>query len=59
MTYVNERSVPAIGILFIILGSLVVLARFFVRGKKAGFWLDDWLCIPALVRPIVAWKPEI
>jgi len=52
MTYVNERSVLAVGILFIILGILVVIARFYVRRKKAGFGLDDWLCIPALVRPV-------
>ena len=53
MTYVNERSVLAVGILFIFLGVLVVLARFHVRRKKAGLGLDDWLCLPALVRPVV------
>lgn len=37
MTYVNERSVLAIDILFIILDSLVVLARFFIKEKKVDF----------------------
>ena len=54
MTYVNNSSVLAVGILFIILGILVVIARFYVRRKKSGFGLDDWLCIPALVRPYKA-----
>lgn len=48
MTYINKRSILAVGILFIILGILAVLARFHVR-KKIGLGFDDWLCIPALV----------
>lgn len=50
MTYVNKGSVLAVGILFIILGILAVGARFYVRRKKAGYGIDDWLCLPALVR---------
>ncbi len=49
MTYVNKNSVLAIGVLFIVLGISVVTARFHVRRRKAGYGLDDWLCIPALV----------
>lgn len=48
MTYINKRSVLAVGILFIILGIVAVFARFHVR-RKIGLGLDDWLCIPALV----------
>lgn len=48
MTYINKRSVLAVGIVFVILGILAVLARFHVR-RKIGLGFDDWLCIPALV----------
>ena len=50
MTYVNEQTVLAIGVLFIVLGSSAVIARFYVRiVYRMGMGIDDWLCIPALV----------
>ena len=50
MTYVNKDSVLAVGILFMILPIIAVLARFYVRRKmKSNLGIDDWLCIPALV----------
>lgn len=50
MTYVNGKSVLAIGILSIILGTAAVSARFFLRRhRKSGLGVDDWLCVPALV----------
>lgn len=49
MTHVNEGSVLAIGILFIILGVFAVTARFWIRLRKMGLGIDDWLCLPALV----------
>jgi len=54
MTYVNKTSVLGIGVLFIISNISAVSARFYVRRTKAGYGLDDWLCIPALVRRFVA-----
>ena len=52
MTYVNERSVLAVGIIFIVLPIAAVASRFYVRKtRKVGFGIDDWLLIPALVRP--------
>ena len=50
MTFVNERSVLAVGVVFIVLGIVAVAARFFVRRKKKNeLGIDDWLCLPALV----------
>lgn len=50
MTYVSESSVLAIGILFIVLGTIAVVARFWVSTKRdAALGIDDWLCLPALV----------
>ena len=59
MTYINKGSVLAVGILFIILGILAVIARFHVR-RKIGLGFDDWLCIPALVSFMnrTIWKPR-
>ena len=51
MTYVNERSVLAVGVIFIILSVAAVGARFYVRLQmKNGLGIDDWLCITALVQ---------
>lgn len=51
MTYVNGGSVLAVGILLINLGVVAVSARFYVRRqKRLSMGLDDWLCLPALVR---------
>lgn len=51
MTYVDPHSVIAIGILFPIVGALAFITRFHARrAKKTSFGLDDWLCLPALVR---------
>lgn len=50
MTYVSEGSVLAIGILFIVLDTVAVAARFSVRKKRdTPLDTDDWLCLPALV----------
>ena len=50
MSYVNEDSVLAIGIVFIILGTIAVAARFCVRAKgTTALGIDDWLSLPALV----------
>lgn len=51
MTYVNERSVLAVEIVFIILSVAAVGARFYIRLQmKPGLGLDDWLCMTALVQ---------
>lgn len=51
MTYVNERSVLAVGVVFIVLSLAAVGARFYVRRQmKTGLAIDDWLCMSALVR---------
>jgi len=53
MMLVNKSSVLAAGILFIFLGVLAVFARFSVRiSRKQRIGIDDWLCLPALVRLI-------
>ena len=50
MSYINGRSVIAIGILFPTLGAVAVTARFYVkRNRKVSLGVDDWLCLPALV----------
>lgn len=49
MTYVNEHSVLALGILFLILPPLAVTGRFLVGRRKPRLDVDDWLCLPALV----------
>ena len=50
MSYINGRSVIAIGILFPTLGAAAVTARFYVRrNRKVSLGVDDWLCLPALV----------
>ena len=50
MSYINGGSVIAIGVLFPILGTAVVAARFYIRrSRKLQLGLDDWLCLPALV----------
>ena len=55
MSYVNGGSVIAIGVIFPVLGALAVAARFYIRrnNKKVTLGLDDWLCLPALVRIMV------
>ena len=50
MSYVNEGSVLAIGIIFIGLGTIAVAARFSVRvNGTAALGIDDWLSLAALV----------
>ena len=50
MTYVNEASVIATSVIFIVLGTVAVSLRFFVRrGRKVGLGTDDWLIAAALV----------
>lgn len=54
MSYVNEKSVLAIGILFPVLGLVAVALRFAVRyQRKVSFGVDDWLCLPAVVSAIL------
>ena len=54
MSYINGGSVIAIGVLFPILGSAAVAARFYIRrNRKTALGLDDWCCLPALVRSII------
>lgn len=48
MTYVNKESVLAVAILFIILSIASVAIRLYIRRKKSGLGIDDWLCLPAL-----------
>lgn len=59
MTYVNKASVIAVGVCFIILSIAVVSARFYVRRSKAGYGLDDWLCVPALVGLLFAFIHQV
>ena len=50
MTYVNEGSVIAIGVIFPILGAIRVTLRFAIKNsRKAGLGLDDWLILLKLV----------
>ncbi|KAH8424142.1 uncharacterized protein LDX57_001896 [Aspergillus melleus] len=49
MTYVNEGSVMAVGILFAILGTSAVVARFIIRFKTSSLAWDDWFCLLAWV----------
>lgn len=50
MTYVNEASVIATSVIFIVLGLVAVSLRIFVRrDRKAAVGADDWLVIVALV----------
>ena len=54
MSYINGGSIIAIGIVFPVLGAAAVAARFGVRHKRnTALGVDDWLCIPALVRNII------
>ena len=50
MTYVNEASVIATSIIFIVLGVVAVSLRFLVRrDRKIALGIDDWLIAVALV----------
>lgn len=52
MTYVNGKSVIAIGVILPVLGIASILSRFRARvARKAAVGLDDWLCLAALVSP--------
>ena len=55
MTYVNEPSVIVTSVIFIVLGTVTVLARFYAKHlkKNENGW-DDWLSIPALVRTLLS-----
>lgn len=53
MTYVNESSVLAVGILFLLLGTSAVVARFFLRLRTLCLGMDDWFCLLAWV----SWNP--
>ena len=50
MTYVNEASVIATSVIFIILGIVAVLLRIFGRqNRKVSLGVDDWLIVVAWV----------
>ena len=50
MSYVNEGSVIVTGVLFIIIGILVVALRFKIRrDQKLALGPDDWLILLGLV----------
>lgn len=50
MTYINEASVIATSVIFILLGIVAVSLRWFVRrDRKIGLGADDWLIVVALV----------
>lgn len=50
MTYVNEASVIATSVIFIVLGIVAVSLRGFVRqDRKVALGADDWLIVVALV----------
>lgn len=60
MSYINGGSVIAIGIVFPILGAVAVAARFHLRrNSKMPLGLDDWFCLPALVRDDIVSKLAI
>jgi len=48
MSYVDRKSVLAIGILYIVLAVFPVTARLLVKKRrKLGLGADDRLCLPA------------
>ena len=50
MTYVNEASVIATSVIFIVLGVVAVSLRFLIRrNRKVTLGADDWLIVVALV----------
>ncbi|OOF98335.1 hypothetical protein ASPCADRAFT_205578 [Aspergillus carbonarius ITEM 5010] len=49
MTYVNEGSVLGIGVLFAVLGTLAISARFYVQGRSRRLAVDDWIALGAWV----------
>ena len=50
MTYINEASVIATSVIFIVLGIVAVSLRWFVRrDRKVGLGADDRLIVVALV----------
>ena len=51
VTYVNPGSVIGTSVTFIVLGTIVIVGRFYVRRlKHNSFELDDWFAVPAWVR---------
>ena len=52
-TYATPAALITISILFLVLGTLTVILRFYTRRKtKSVLWIDDWLTLPALVSDI-------
>lgn len=50
MFFVQRPAVLTVGILFPILGTIVVGLRLWSSShRKAGLGIDDWLILPALV----------
>ena len=48
--YAYHRQVMAAGVVFPVVGTIIVFLRFWTRlKKKSGLKLDDWLILPALV----------
>ncbi|KAL2853585.1 hypothetical protein BJX68DRAFT_265052 [Aspergillus pseudodeflectus] len=49
MTYATEGSVMALGVLFSVLGTAVVVTRLVVQHRRAGAQADDWFVLAAWV----------
>ncbi|RAL04157.1 uncharacterized protein BO80DRAFT_442159 [Aspergillus ibericus CBS 121593] len=49
MTYVNQGSVLGVGVLFTLLGTLAIAARFYVQGRSRRLGADDWIALAAWV----------
>lgn len=50
MTYVNQASLLGMAVAFMNIGTLLVIARVFIRRmQKLQRGIDDWLLIPALL----------
>lgn len=52
MTYATPETIIAVSVIFPVLSIIAVALRFHTRRlQKTGFQIDDWLILPALVKP--------
>ena len=52
----NGYKLIVLSSVFSVLCIIVVVARFWApRKREAELWWDDWLCIPSLVRLLLAY----
>lgn len=49
MFFTSNKSILANTIVYLVLDTVFVAARFVLRWKTKSFGIDDWFCIPALV----------